>query len=90
MTKTDLAKIVAEETNFTIAQSQKVVKKIVEAVSAELKEKKPVHIAGLGTFKIKHCNERCGWDFHSKKTITTPAHDRVTFTPSEDLKEAVK
>lgn len=90
MTRTDLAKIVAKETYSTIAQSQEAVKKIVEAISAELKEKKPVYIAGLGVFKIKHCSERRSWDFQSKKTITTPAHDRLAFTPAKEIREAVK
>ena len=40
--------------------------------------------------KIKHCSERRSWDFQSKKTVTTPAHDRLAFTPAKEIREAVK
>ena len=60
--------------------------KIVEA----LKNGEKVSLKGFGTFSVKACPARPGYDMNRGKSVTIPAQNRVSFKFSPAVKDAVK
>lgn len=60
--------------------------KIVET----LKNGEKVSLKGFGTFSVKACPARMGYDMSRGKSVPIPAQNRVSFKFSPAVKDAVK
>lgn len=49
-----------------------------------------VKVGGLGIFEIKGIKERLGYDMRSGKRITIKAHNKVSFRPTQKLRDKVQ
>ena len=49
-----------------------------------------VKIVGLGIFEIKRVAEREGYGIHDKNRIVIPAHNKVVFRPTKQLKDVIQ
>jgi nucleoid DNA-binding protein len=86
MTRKDLAKVVAEETGLPLTKSERVVRKIFEAITEELKYKKKVSIAGFGTFYWREYKGRKVKHPRTKEEIEIPNRFRLEFEATRNLR----
>lgn len=89
MTKLDMIKAVASESDVTNKVAEAVMEaygKFVLGVLSEKKDEK-ITLPGLGAFSVKHVNERSGVAaLAGGKAWTKPAHDELKFTISKSVK----
>ena len=52
--------------------------------------KRQVSLKGFGTFSVKACPARKGYDMSRGKSVTIPAQNRISFKFSPAVKDAVK
>lgn len=89
MTKNDMIKAVASETDVTNKVAEAVVdaygKFVLGALNENRNEKVP--LPGIGAFSVKHVAERSGIAaLAGGKAWTKPAHDELKFTISKSVK----
>ena len=86
MNKTQLTAIVAEKTGISKTDAAKYVNAVLGAIADNLTEgDKEVAIPDFGRFLVKNVPKRQGINPSNREVITIPAHDKVTFKPSENL-----
>lgn len=90
MTKQELARTVAKSAGIKSDEAVKAVDAMFETLIEKLKAKESVFILGFGTFKIKGVKERAGRNPRTGENMVIPAHAKVVFSPSSDIKEAVE
>lgn len=90
MTKQELARAVAKSAGIKSDEAVKAVETVFNTISDKLKTKEQVFILGFGTFKFKHMEQRAGRNPKTGEYLLIPAHDKVVFSPSSDIKEAVE
>ena len=89
MNKNDFVSAVAESSELTKKDVDKVLKAMVAVMSKELAEGGRIQLPDPGSFK---CNERNARTVRTPRTgeqMTSPACKVVKFTPAKSLKECV-
>ena len=89
MNKSELIAKMAEKTEMTKKDSEKVLKAFVESVEEALANQEKVQLVGFGTFEVKQRAERVGRNPRTKEEIKIPASKAPVFKPGKDLKELV-
>lgn len=89
MTKNDMIKAVASESEVTNKVAEAVIDAYGKFVLGALSENKDekITLPGLGTFSVKHVAERSGVAaLAGGKEWAKPAHDELKFTISKSVK----
>ncbi len=89
MNKNELVSAVAEKSEVTKKDVDKVLKALVAVMSEDLAEGGRIQLPDLGSFK---CNERNARTVRNPRTgeqMNSPACKVVKFTPAKALKESV-
>lgn len=89
MNKSELIAKMAEKTEMTKKDSEKVLKAFIESVEEALAAKDKVQLVGFGTFEVKERAERVGRNPRTKEEIKIPASKAPVFKPGKDLKDLV-
>lgn len=90
MQKIELMAKIAEETGITNTVVNKVCETFVDKIVEALKNGEKVTLRGFGTFSVKACPARMGYDIGRGKSVPIPAQNRVSFKFSPAVKDAVK
>lgn len=90
MTKTDLIAAVAEKSNLTKKDSDKVVSAVVDVITEALANGDKVSLVGFGTFEVKNRAARQGINPRTKEPMPIPASKLPAFKAGKSLKEAVE
>jgi DNA-binding protein HU-beta len=90
MTKAELIAQVAGEAQIRKVDAEKAVNSLVRIVSATLKGKGRLALAGFGTFVVAERKAREGRNPQTGKPIKIPATKVVKFKPGKQLKDMVK
>ena len=90
MQKIELMAKIAEETGITKTVVNKVCETFVDKIVEALKNGEKVSLRGFGTFSVKACPARMGYDLSRGKSVPIPAQNRVSFKFSPAVKDAVK
>ena len=89
MNKNDMVSAIAESSEMSKKDVDKVLKAMVAVMSKELSEGGRIQLPDFGSFK---CNERNARTVRNPRTgeqMTSPACKVVKFTPAKSLKECV-
>ncbi len=89
MNKSELVAAIAEKTELSKKDSEKMVKAFTETVAEELAKGEKVQLVGFGTFETVHRAERKGRNPQTKEEITIPASIAPKFKPGKSLKDTV-
>ncbi len=90
MNKGDLVKSIASKQKLTVAESEKVVNGMIEAISNELKKKGKVTLVGFGTFKVMDRKARTGVNPKTGQRMQIKAKRVPKFIAGKALKNKVK
>ncbi len=89
MNKTDLAERLAKKHDISVATATIYVNSIFEEITSALTNDLAARFNGFGAFEVSYRNAREGRNPKTQEPLTIPAHNAVTFTPSDALKKAV-
>lgn len=87
MNKTELARVVAEKADLTIAVAGDAVNAVVDAIVSALAEGEEVAVPGFGTFKVAERAARTARNPQTGETVEVAASKAVTFKVSKALKD---
>ncbi|MFH1597187.1 MAG: HU family DNA-binding protein [Pseudomonadota bacterium] len=90
MTKAELIAQVAGEAQIRKVDAEKAINSTIRIISATLKKKGRLALAGFGTFAVAQRKAREGRNPQTGKPIKIPATKVVKFKPGKQLKELVK
>lgn len=90
MTKNELVAVVAEKSGATKKNTAEFYDALCEAVYEALQNDDTVRFAGVGTLKTVEVAAKAGRNPQTGASITIPAHKKVKFVTSSDIKAAVK
>lgn len=85
----ELIESIAEETDNSKQFTHNFLKDFVDVINSGLESDGKVNIAGLGKFKLRHVDEREGYNPQTEERMTIPAHNQIVFKPYKDLRELV-
>lgn len=88
-TKKDIVACVATEAGLDRRTVSEVTERVVSAIAGFITQGEDVRIAGLGTFRKSHVDEREARNPRTGETLTVPAHETVRFKPSAGLMERI-
>jgi DNA-binding protein HU-beta len=89
MNKTELVAAIAEKSELSKKDSEKVLKAFIDTVTEELKKGEKIQLVGFGTFEVQHRKAREGRNPATKETIKIPASNAPKFKAGKALKDAV-
>jgi DNA-binding protein HU-beta len=89
MNKTELVAAIAEKSELSKKDSEKVLKAFIDTVTEELKKGEKIQLVGFGTFEVQHRAAREGRNPATKETIKIPASNAPKFKAGKALKDAV-
>ncbi|WP_406677473.1 HU family DNA-binding protein [Moorella sp. ACPs] len=89
MNKVDLVASVAEKTDLTKKEAEKVVSAVLASIEEALAQGDKVQLVGFGTFEIKERAARVGRNPRTGEEIKIAATRVPVFKPGKALKEAV-
>lgn len=89
MNKTELISAIAEKTEITKKDTEKMIKAFEEVVTQELVKKSEVRLVGFGTFDVIERASHQGINPQTKKPMTIPASTAPRFKAGKALKDAV-
>lgn len=89
MTHAQLTAAIAAQTGLTKADAGRALAALTAIVTAELRGKGTVKIAGLGNFKAKHRAARTANNPQTGGTIKVPARWVPAFSISKTLKDSI-
>ena len=87
--KIDLATDISKETGLSLADSSKIVDLFFSILSDGIAKNKEVKLMGLGTFSVKHKNERVGRNPKTGKEAVIEARNVISFRPAKNLKDSL-
>jgi len=90
MNKEILAEKVSEKFSFTKKQALEIVNFVFDTIIENLKKGEDVSVAGFGTFKVKVRKSRTAINPRTGEKVEVPAKKVAKFTPSKNLKDAIK
>lgn len=80
----------AHQTGFSQDDTQRLVRKVIDAMIAQFEEGELVAIPGFGTFEVKKRLERVVVNPISKKHQLVPPKLVLAFRPADSVKEKLK
>ena len=90
MNKSELIASVAEKTQLTKKDSERVINTILNTIEEELVNGNKVQLVGFGTFEVRDRKERTGRNpKNPQEEITIPACKAPVFKAGKSLKEEV-
>ena len=89
MNKTDLINAIAEKTELSKKDSEKVLKAFIDVVTEELQKGEKVQLVGFGTFEVPERPARVGRNPQTKEQMTIEASKAPKFKAGKALKDAV-
>nr|WP_258360692.1 HU family DNA-binding protein [Moorella sulfitireducens] len=89
MNKMDLVASVAEKTDLTKKEAEKVVSAVLASIEEALAQGDKVQLVGFGTFEIKERAARVGRNPRTGEEIEIAATRVPVFKPGKALREAV-
>ncbi len=89
VTRTDLARAVAEEAGLTRRDAWKFVDTVIEELAARLEAGEAVKITGFGSFNLRDKGERLGRNPLTLETGAIAPRRVVTFRASHVLKKRI-
>jgi DNA-binding protein HU-beta len=89
MNKTDLIDVVAEAADLSKASAARAIDSLTAAITASLKKKETVTLAGFGTFTVKERAARVGRNPRTGEAIEIKASTSLGFKPGKALKDAI-
>lgn len=89
MNKTELITSVAEKTDLTKKDTEKVVNALFQSIEEALAAGDKVQLIGFGTFEVRERAEREGRNPQTNETIKIPASKVPAFKAGKSLKESV-
>lgn len=89
MNKSDLISAIAEDTNVSKADVDKVFNATISSVTDALRSGNSVTIVGFGTFMVRDRAARSGRNPKTGETINIPASRVPAFKPGKNLKNAL-
>ena len=89
MNKAQLVTKIAEKTNFTKKDSEKVLKANIESIVEALTEGDKVQLSGFGTFEVKNRKARVGRIPKTNEEIQIPEFKQPAFRAGKDLKDII-
>ena len=87
---TELANIIAEQTQSTKKAAKETVQLVLDAITAQLVEGNTVRLSGFGTFEVKDVAARTGRNPSTGEELQIEATKRVGFKAATALKAGVK
>ena len=90
MTKPDLIEAVFREAEVTRKEAEGVVEAVFDGMVRSLRKEEKVEIRGFGSFRIRARNARAGRNPKTGAAVSVPAKKVSYFTPSKELKHALK
>lgn len=84
--KIDLASDISKGTGLSLTDSSEIVDLFFNILSDGIASAKEVKIMGLGTFTVKHKNERIGRNPKTGKEAVIEARNVISFRPAKNLK----
>ena len=90
MTKAELIAQVAGEAQVRKVDAEKAINSMIRIISATLKKKGRLALAGFGTFAVAQRKAREGRNPQTGTPIKIPATKVVKFKPGKQLKDLVK
>lgn len=89
MTKSDLITAIAESTDVTKKDSDKILSSLIDIITETLAKGDKVQIVGFGTFEVRVRKQRQGRNPSTGKPITIPESKVPAFKAGKALKDAV-
>ena len=89
MNKTDLINAIAEKTELSKKDSEKVLKAFIDVVTEELQKGEKVQLVGFGTFEVSERPAKVGRNPQTKEQMTIEASKAPKFKAGKALKDAV-
>jgi nucleoid DNA-binding protein len=86
--KGDLAGLVAEKADLTVAESTRLISALLESICEALQKGDSVRLTGFGTFRVTDTRERPGHDPRTGEPLTIAPGKRVLFSPGSRLRRA--
>jgi len=90
MHKEDLIKHLSKKYRRSQKHYQEALTEILEGITDQLKQGKPVHLLGFGSFYTRMRQPSKGRNFKTKELITIPEVRLAAFRPGKLLKLAVR
>lgn len=87
---TELANIIAEQTQSTKKAAKETVQLVLDTVAAQLVAGNTVRLSGFGTFEVKDVAARTGRNPSTGEELQIEATKRVGFKAATALKASVK
>lgn len=87
--KSELITSMAEKSELTKKDTEKVLKAFIESVEEALTKGDKVQLVGFGTFEVKSRAARVGRNPRTREEIQIPASKAPVFKPGKDLKDLV-
>lgn len=85
----ELSDYLATREGITKKKSDAFVRALFDTIQAGLAEDSFVKVKGFGTFKMVEVSDRESVDVNTGERIQINGHDRITFTPDNQLKEQI-
>ncbi|WP_227028791.1 HU family DNA-binding protein [Azotobacter chroococcum] len=89
MRKPELAAAIAEKTDLTRDQANRVLNAMLEEITCALNRKDSVTLVGFGTFMQRHRGARTGKNPQTGQPVKIRASNTVAFKPGKSLRDAV-
>ena len=90
MNKQELIEKIASESTLSKKAVTETVNAVFEEIAHSLKKKEDVKLSGFGNFFVKEVKSHNGVNPKTKKAVVVASKKKVTFHPSEALKEKIK
>lgn len=87
MNKKELIEAVANKSGFSIIETGKLLKSVLDVINDTLKNEEPVVLLGFGSFRLWKQNERMGRNPKTGKDVLIPKRQSVKFKPGKFLLE---
>ena len=87
--KIDLATDISKGTGLSLSDSSEIVDLFFNILSDGIAKNKEVKIMGLGTFTVRHKNQRIGRNPKTGKEAVIEARNVISFKPAKNLKETL-
>ena len=89
MNKTELIAAIAEKTELSKKDSEKVLKAFIEVVTEELKKGEKIQLVGFGTFEVAERAARDGRNPQTGEVMPIPASKAPKFKAGKALKDEI-
>ena len=90
MNKTELIASIAEKTDLSKRDSERVLAATLDAITEALQKGESVQLIGFGTFEVRERSARTGRNPQTGQEIQIAAAKTPAFKPGKALKDAVK